>query len=815
MRFLPSIVFIAVLVVILFLADRAQIRSLANDRKAAADSVLVGVQSQFDDFVSKAIRSARRIVAGIDPSSEMDQESFGALVESAFLGSANLERAEYAPGFVTRLVHPRDNNIDVIGSSVIPATAGGMPNLARASAQGFPALAGVSVDEQGNAELQTQAEIRRPAENSIVSVGLVRLTVTFSLSVENANDAGAGSDWDLLVLSQPAGSEPPAIPAGWREQANFAPQTYVMRYPPGDFLLFLRPANGWRPSAADMSAHRLRLAGLALLLLLPVVLANWFALARASTQSSLDESQEKMAGVLRSLPGAALTITMPPGSDAPGQDDEIRFLNPEVCREIWGFDADVLEQDALKFWMTLATPEEGKRLRSAVAESVRTLTPIDQTWQITTPDGDTKWLLGRGNPVRLADGSTRWSVLMFDITANVDRQTELEHQREIVFRAQKNESIGHLTGGVAHDFNNLLAVILGNLELLADEETNPDRSEIIQAAITATLRGAGLTRSMLAFAGRARLSPEKLCLNDVVEESRTWIQRTLPKTVTVQMSLSGALWDIFADRSSTESAILNLILNARDAMNGKGVLTIETENVSVDGELAAPELDDATPGRYVRLSVSDTGSGISEKNLQDIFEPFFTTKRTGEGSGLGLSMVFGFIQQTGGMVKVDTEPGKGTTFRLYFPALEQGDFLPEPEKMMRLARMTGQGRRILLVEDEADVRDVIARSLESGGYQVVRAESGDAARTLLETDAAFDLLVTDIVMPGVLQGPYLADHVREHHSDIPVIFISGYAEDAKIFAAGVGAGDVRLVKPVPREELLSAVARAIGDPAAT
>ena len=386
-------------------------------------------------------------------------------------------------------------------------------------------------------------------------------------------------------------------------------------------------------------------------------------------------------------------------------------------------------------------------------------------------------------------------------------RTDLEIQ---LTQAQKLETIGQMSGGVAHDFNNLLSVILGNLELLQDEIDDADKNGLIDAAIKATFRGADLTRKMLSFARRAHLEPRVMELSEVLQETDNWMHRTLPANISVQESLPDGLWPIEADHASTESAILNLIINARDAMPEGGVLTIEAANHIVGDDVETPGRGPLAPGRYVMLAVSDTGFGIPAVQLDKVFEPFFTTKRTGEGSGLGLSMVHGFMKQSGGAVRIYSEPASGTTVKLFFRTPETAAAEPD-EAPQKILPQTVRSARVLFAEDEADVASILTRILRSAGYHVVVAETGDAAAELFTREGPFDLLVTDIVMPGGLQGPGLARALREVQPSLPVVFMSGYAREAALHGNGLRESDIRLMKPVARRDLLAAVHQALSE----
>ncbi|MEP2715783.1 ATP-binding protein [Pseudophaeobacter sp.] len=392
------------------------------------------------------------------------------------------------------------------------------------------------------------------------------------------------------------------------------------------------------------------------------------------------------------------------------------------------------------------------------------------------------------------------------------RKLELqEHQKvqQQLAASQKLEAVGKLTGGVAHDFNNHLAVTLGNLELLRDETEDEHHKALIDKSIAATLRGSDLTRNMLAFARKASLEPQAIDINQVVHDTKNWTSRTLPTSISVHTSLLEGLWPVEADSSSTESALLNLILNARDAMPDGGDLTIETANIEIEKSYLDARQEELFPGRYVMLAVSDTGGGIPPETLPEIFEPFFSTKAVGSNSGLGLSMVHGFMRQSNGTVQVYSELGVGTTFKLFFKVA--ADISPSASSPKDNTNTTkGGGQRVLVAEDDSAVLDVLLKTLEKAGYSAIAATSGDAAKAIFEADPDFDLLITDIVMPGKLLGTTLASVLRAQAPDLPVIFMSGYASEATVHGNGLRPEDIRLMKPVQRVELMAAIHKALG-----
>ncbi|MGI9389977.1 MAG: ATP-binding protein [Boseongicola sp.] len=395
-----------------------------------------------------------------------------------------------------------------------------------------------------------------------------------------------------------------------------------------------------------------------------------------------------------------------------------------------------------------------------------------------------------------------------DITERKQNERQRLELETRLTQAQKLEAVGQMTGGVAHDFNNLLTVILGNLELLSLESRDGNEMDCIQSGIQATLKGADLTQKMLSFARRAQLQPTILDISKIVRDVDSWMSRTLPATIHIEKSVSDNLWPVEADLASTESAILNLIINARDAMPDGGKLTIETDNIFIGENGVFPGTDDLEPGKYVMLRISDTGSGIAPENLERVFEPFFTTKATGQGSGLGLSMVHGFMKQSGGTAHIFSERDVGTTLKLYFQA--EAHRRPKT-KVVKQSQLKSPVRsaRILVAEDQQEVMGTLVRILESAGHEVVAAQDGDSAEELFATAGPVDLLLTDMVMPGDLQGPTLALALRKLDPLLPVVFMSGYAREASLHGDSLRQTDIRLTKPVSRASILEAVDKSL------
>jgi signal transduction histidine kinase/DNA-binding response OmpR family regulator len=378
------------------------------------------------------------------------------------------------------------------------------------------------------------------------------------------------------------------------------------------------------------------------------------------------------------------------------------------------------------------------------------------------------------------------------------RTRELEASEAKLRHAQKLEAVGKLTGGVAHDFNNLLHVIGGNLQLLErDLASNPRAQERVTKALGAVQRGAKLASQLLAFARRQPLEPRVFNIGRLVRGMDDLLRRSLGEGIEVETVVAGGQWNALADPSQMENAILNLAINARDAMDGVGKLTIETGNAVLDDQYAARNAD-VRPGQYVMIAITDTGCGMTPEVRERIFEPFFTTKPEGQGTGLGLAMVYGFVKQSGGHIACYSEVGQGTTFRIYLPrALEA-----EAEAVESLeGPIVGGNETILVVEDDPDVRETAVAMLRELGYAVLTASDAESALAVIRSGVPIDLLFTDVVMPGKVRSPDLARQAKAHLPDLEVLFTSGYTENAIVHGGRLDPGVSLLGKPYRREDL--------------
>jgi signal transduction histidine kinase len=366
--------------------------------------------------------------------------------------------------------------------------------------------------------------------------------------------------------------------------------------------------------------------------------------------------------------------------------------------------------------------------------------------------------------------------------------------------AQRIQAMGQLTGGIAHDFNNLLTVILGNLELARGKVASEGAIKHLERATWAGKRGASLTQQLLAFARRQPLAPMPIDLSAALPELASLLRRTLGEQIDIRVIDTAGLWPAMADPAQVESALLNLALNARDSMPTGGRLTIEVANKVLDADYAARHAE-VSPGDYVMLAVSDTGAGMAPEVVARAFEPFFTTKEAGKGTGLGLAMVLGFAKQSGGHVKIYSEPGHGTTVRLYLPRAI-GVSIADRTRTAAPLDLPRGGASILLLEDDASVREVAAGMLRDLGYRVLEAEDGaDALRTFKASDGGIDLLLADVVLPGGMKGNEVARRLQALRPDLRVLFMSGYTENAIVHHGRLDDGVQLIGKPFTREVL--------------
>lgn len=442
--------------------------------------------------------------------------------------------------------------------------------------------------------------------------------------------------------------------------------------------------------------------------------------------------------------------------------------------------------------LDLIHPDDLNDARQAVKRLARDSSTCSIDSRLRNRDGSYRWIAWTA----VSDESFIHAVGR-DITAEREATEALRQAEEALRQSQKMEAVGQLTGGIAHDFNNLLTGVIGSLDLVRTRLAQGRTGEIgryVEAAMSSANRAAALTHRLLAFSRRQPLEPKPVDANSLVAAMDELFRRTIRETIGVELRPGQDLWRIFCDPNQLENALLNLVINARDAMAHGGSIVIETANVELDRAYAATQ-QDVKPGQYVAVSVSDAGAGMSDDVLARAFEPFFTTKPTGQGTGLGLSMVYGFVKQSGGHVRIYSEAGRGTTVRIFLPRHVGEEAEPQSPSAAKAppARAKAHGT-VLVVEDECVVRDLIVERLQEEGYRVLQAEDGSQGLAILQSGSPVDLLLTDVGLPG-LNGRQLADASRDRRPDLKVLFMTGYIESNLLPAGSLGGGMEVIAKP--------------------
>jgi PAS domain S-box-containing protein len=468
-----------------------------------------------------------------------------------------------------------------------------------------------------------------------------------------------------------------------------------------------------------------------------------------------------------------------------------RTVNPAWTRALGWSEAELLNRTSE--W--LEHPDDGGRSRAEVRNLIRGNHTVRFENRFRHKDGSYRWLSWTAVP----DQDHIYAVAR-DVTTQKAAAERLKAAEEALLQSQKMEAVGQLTGGIAHDFNNLLTGIVGSLDLL-QTRLNQGRTEnvarYINAAMTSANRAAALTHRLLAFARRQPLIPKSVDANQLVVSLEDLLRRSLGEAIDLQIVAPDDLWGTLCDPNQLESALLNLAINARDAMPDGGKLTISTANARLDG--VAADTPALLPGDYICIDVTDTGTGMSAEVAARAFDPFFTTKPIGQGTGLGLSMIYGFARQSNGHATIDSKLGQGTSVRLYLPR-HHGDAATEHASAVKAAEHAVTGETVLVVEDEPVVRAVILEMLGEQGYRTLEAVDGPAGLRILRNNTRIDLLVTDVGLPG-MNGRQLADQARETRPDLKILFITGYAESAAMADGFLQPGMEMITKPFDLENL--------------
>jgi len=480
------------------------------------------------------------------------------------------------------------------------------------------------------------------------------------------------------------------------------------------------------------------------------------------------------------------------------------LLSNAAVRAMFGERDDVGSDDWRKIYhrfhsdeVTPIAPEETPIGRAMRGES------FDRVQLVMRREGETKsmHIMSSGRPLYDESGAFIGAVIVYRDTTE-DRQVERQLRQ-----SQKMDAVGQLTGGVAHDFNNILTVITGTIEILRDGVADrPQLADVARMIDEAAARGAELTQQLLAFARRQPLQPRRVDPNALMLEVAGLLRSTLGEQVEIATALEDQVWQTIVDPALLHTAVLNLAVNARDAMPDGGKLTLETGNVILD-EAYAQQNPEVRPGPHVLIAVSDTGTGMSQAVIDKVFEPFFTTKDVGKGTGLGLSMVYGFVKQSGGNIKVYSEEGHGTTIKIYLPrAVGEAEAVATQSAMP----IVGGNEMIFVVEDDNLVREYLVAQLQGLGYSTLSATNAAEALALLDKGATFDLLLTDVIMPGGMNGRQLADEIARRRTAVKVLFTSGYTENAIVHHGRLDPGVALLNKPYRKKDLAEKIRQVLG-----
>jgi len=530
---------------------------------------------------------------------------------------------------------------------------------------------------------------------------------------------------------------------------------------------------------------------------------SWAHIERARTMAVVKASENQFRTMAQAMPNHVWTAS---------PDGLLDWFNQQV------YDYSGAKKGSLDGtgWAVIVHPDDVEAAGGQWAKAIETGETYQAEFRLRRADGAWRWHIARALPVKDETGTVlRWIGTNTDIDEQKNSESLLEARlrersealavsEEALRQSQKMEAVGQLTGGIAHDFNNLLQGITGALDRVANriqQGRHNDVDRFLKAAVESANRAAALTHRLLAFSRRQTLDPKPTDANRLIAGMEELVRRTMGPNVQVEVVGAGGLWPVRIDPSQLENSLLNLCINARDAMPEGGKLTIETANKWLD-ERAAKERE-LPPGQYVSLCVTDTGIGMTPEVIARAFDPFFTTKPLGQGTGLGLSMIYGFVRQSGGQVRIYSEPGQGTTMCLYFPrymgAVEEE--APQAQEMME----RGFGETVLVVDDEPTVRMLIAEVLSESYYNIIEAGDGPSALKILETNRRIDLLITDVGLPGGMNGRQVADAARVLRKDLKVLFITGYAENAAVGNGHLDPGMEILAKPFAMSTLANKV----------
>jgi PAS domain S-box-containing protein len=517
---------------------------------------------------------------------------------------------------------------------------------------------------------------------------------------------------------------------------------------------------------------------------------------RNAAEKKLEKARAFFDAIIESLPAMLLVRTV--------ADGKVVLVN-SAAEQLLGYDrSEIIGKTAID----LLPHQEARNVLLQDEQTLLMGKAVENEYTLTTRKLGVRRVRMKGFPLLEEQGNTQY-IVTFAEDVTVQRQTE-----DQLFQAQKMEAVGQLTGGLAHDFNNLLAVIIGNLDIMAELlPSAPEHAELGAAALEAALSGAELTRRLLAFARRQPLKPEEVDANELVSGITKLLARTLGENIKITLDLDPATKPVFVDRVQLETAIANLANNARDAMPAGGQLFVATRNGHLDLDYIEkhPEVQS---GEYVTIEISDTGQGMAPEIVERIFEPFYTTKGVGKGTGLGLSMVFGFLKQSAGHISVYSEPGLGTTFRLYLQPTPSGSLANVVVEAPPLQPDYENEETVLVVEDNSSLRTVVVKQLEVIGLRVLEAENAQVALEVLKHEPWVDLVFTDVVLPGNMDGYALAGAIKENYPNLKIVMTSGFP-GMRFNETELANGLPLLSKPYRKQDLVRMVREVLDERSTT
>jgi PAS domain S-box-containing protein len=513
--------------------------------------------------------------------------------------------------------------------------------------------------------------------------------------------------------------------------------------------------------------------------------------ARRHVEQALVESENRFKDMVANVPGVVFQLEM----NREGKPT-FRYVSPSAV-SLLGIDTEQVVSDS-SLWFDLVHPADRAGLNASLLHSARDMEPWTWEGRLVLKSGSAWWCQGAARPKRLSNGNTLWNGIILDVT----ERKELEEQ---LLQSQRMKVVGQLSGGIAHDFNNLMLAAMLNIETARDAAALSEESERhLDNALNSLASAKELTQRLLAFSRQQPLDPRPTDINQLVDEIADLVRRTSGGEIVIEERFEERLGKAMVDPRQLESALINIALNARDAMPGGGRLTIATQNVELS-ESYTDTLDEVEPGEYIMVAMTDTGTGMTPEVAERAFEPFFTTKEVGEGSGLGLSMVYGFLKQSAGHVSLDSQSGKGTTITLYLPRAAEEAGRRQPAAAQQRESMPRGHETIMVVEDEPSVRAVVVQLLKNLGYTVIEAEDGIEALDRLEEAGDIDMLFTDIVLPGGMTGKDVAAEVLRRQPGVRLLYTSGYAAGAMDEGGRVDVDGEFLSKPYPMKSLANRI----------